>query len=78
MARQYTAEETCEAIMNDDNFEKMESADSLDDSCSDTSSSMSEIDSNSEDVFSRRNISVKTPSQRGRPRTRDMNQQSKG
>ena len=64
--------------MNDDDFGEMESADSLDDSLSDNSSSMSEIDSNPEDDFSGRNITVKTPSQRGRPHTRDMNQQSGG
>ena len=46
----------------------------MDDSYSDTSS-MSEVDSNPEDDFSGRKITVKTPSQWGRPRTKDMNQQ---
>ena len=73
MVRRYTAEESCEVIMNDDDLGEMELADSLDDSFSDTSSSMSEIDSNPEDQFSGRNITVKPPSQRGRPRTRDKN-----
>ena len=78
MACRYTSEEACEPVMNDDDFGEMESAGCLDDSCSNTSSSMPEIGSNPEDVFSRRNITVKTPSQRSRPRIRDMNQQSKG
>ena len=78
MGRRYTVEEACEANINDDNFRETESVDSLDDSFSDTSSSISEIDSNPQDDFSVRNITVKTPSQRGRPCTRDMNQQSRG
>ena len=56
----------------------MESADSLDGSFSNTSSSTSEIDSKPEDDFSGINSTIKTPSQRGRPRTRGMNQQSRG
>ena len=59
--------------MNDDDFGEMESADSLDDSFSDTSYSMSEIDPNP----AGRKIIVKTPSYRRRPSTRDINQQSK-
>ena len=51
MACRYTAEEACEPVMNDDDFGEMESADCLDDSCSNTSSSMPEIGSNPEDVF---------------------------
>ena len=39
---------------------------------------MSEIDFNPEDSFSGKSITVKTPSQIGRTRTRDMNQQSRG
>ena len=39
---------------------------------------MSEIDSSPEDSFSGKYITVKTPSQRGRTRTRGMNQQSRG
>ena len=65
MARCHTSEETCVAFMNDEDFEEIESTDSLDDSFSDTSS-MSEIDSNLENDFSERNITVKTPSQRGK------------
>ena len=59
--------------MSDDDFGEMESADSLDDSFSDTSYSMSEIDPNP----AGRKIIVKTPSYRRRPSTRDINQQSK-
>ena len=63
--------------MNDDDFREMELADSLDDSFSNTFS-MFEIDSNPEDDFSGRNITVKTPPQMGRTLARDKNQQSKG
>ena len=44
MAHRYTTEEDCEIMLNDDDFEEMESADSLDDSFSDSSSSNSETD----------------------------------
>ena len=73
MARRYTAEEACEAIMNDDNFGELESADSLDESFTDSTSSCSEVDSNPDNDYCGRTIAVETstPSPaRGRPRTK--------
>ena len=40
----YTAEEACELLVNDENFGEMDSADSLDDSFSDSTTSCSEVD----------------------------------
>ena len=74
MARRYTAEEYCEAIMNDDNFGELESADSLDESFTDSTSSCSKVNSNPDNDYCVRNIAVETPTpspSRGRPRTRD-------
>lgn len=70
MARRYTAEEAAEAIMNEDDFGEMESADSLDESFSESSTSCSEVDSNPDNDYCGRTITVDFPSTRGRARTR--------
>ena len=73
MAWQYTTEEACEAIMNDDDFDELESADSLDESFTYSSSSCSEVDSNSDNNYCGCTIAVQTPTPspaRGRPQTR--------
>ena len=57
MAR-YTAEEACELLMNDENFREMDSADSLDDSFSDSTTSCSEMDSDPENDFIEKTVSV--------------------
>ena len=75
MARQYTAEQACKAILNDDGIGEMESADSLDESFSNTSSSCSETDSDPENDYCGRVINVVTPPERGRPHTRTLNAQ---
>ena len=76
MARRYTAEQACKAILNDDDLGEMESADSLDESFSNTSSSScSEIDSDPENDYCGRVLNVVTPPERGRPRTRTLNAQ---
>ena len=59
MAR-YTAEEARELLMNDENFGGMDSVDSLDDSFSDFTSSCSEVDSDPENDFIGRTVSVTT------------------
>ena len=59
MAR-YTAEEACELLMNDENFREMDSADSLDDSFSDSTTSCSEMDSDPENDFIGKTVSVTT------------------
>ena len=69
MAR-YSAEETCELLMNDENFAEMDSADSLDDSFNDSTTSWSEVDSDPENDFIGRTVS--TQQQRGRPRARGL------
>lgn len=57
--------------MNDDEFGEMKSADSLDESFSDSSISCSEVDSNPVNDYCVRTINVETPlPTRGRPRTR--------
>ena len=67
MARPYTAEEVCAAILNDD-LDEMNSADSLDESFSESSSSTSELDSNPEEDYTGRTINVQVPlPTRGRP-----------
>lgn len=67
MARRYTAEEACAAILNDD-LDEMNSADSLDESFSESSSSTSELDSNPEEDYAGRTINVQVPlPTRGRP-----------
>ena len=71
MAR-YTAEETSEFLMNDENFGEMESADSLDDSFSDSVTPYSEVDSDPENDFVGRNVSVTAQQERCRPRTRGL------
>ena len=71
MAR-YTAEEASELLMNDKNFGEMESADSLDDSFSDSITSYSEVDSDPENDFVGRDVSVTAQQERGRPRTRGL------
>ena len=71
MAR-YTAEEASEFLMNHKNFGEMESADSLDDSFSDSITSYSEVDSDPENDFIGRNVSVTAQQERGRPRTRGL------
>ena len=63
---QYTAEEACELLMNDEYFGEMDSADSLDDSFRDPTTSCSEVNSDPENDF----ISVTTQQQRSCPRTR--------
>ena len=73
MARRYTAEEAYEALMNDDDFGELESADSLDESFTDSTSSCSEVDSNPDNDYFGRTIAVEIPTPspaRGRPRTR--------
>ena len=77
MARRYTAEQACKAILNDDDLGEMESADSLDESFSNTSSSSScsEIDSDPANDYYGRVINAVTPPERGRPRTRTLNAQ---
>ena len=57
---QYTAEEACELFMNDENFGEMDSGDSLDDSFSDSTTSCSEVDSDPENDFIGRTVSVIT------------------
>ena len=57
MARN-TAEETCELLMNDENFGEMDSADSLDDSFNDSTTSCSEVDSDPENDFIGRTVST--------------------
>ena len=64
MAR-YTAEETCELLMNDENFGEMDSADSLEDSFNDSTTSCPEVDPEPENDFVGRTVS--TQQQRGRP-----------
>ena len=56
----YTAEEACELLMNDENFREMDSADSLDDSFSDSTTSYSEMDSDPENDFIEKTVSVTT------------------
>ena len=56
MAHRYTTEEDCEFMLNDDDFEEMESADSLDDSFSDSSSSNSETDPEHEIDFTGKTV----------------------
>ena len=51
MAKRYTAEEACEALMNDDNFGELESVDSLDESFIDSTSPCSEVDSNPDNDY---------------------------
>ena len=76
MARRYTAEQACKAILNDDDLGEMESSDSLDESFSNTSSSScSEIDSDPANDYYGSVINVVTPTERGRPRTRTLNAQ---
>ena len=75
MARRYTAEQARKAILNDDDLGEMESADSLDESFSNTSSSCSEIDSDPKNDYRGRVINVVTPPERGRPHTRTLNAQ---
>ena len=60
MAWRYTAEEECAAILNDD-LDEMNSADSLDESFSESSSSTSELDSNPEEDYAGRTINVQVP-----------------
>ena len=50
MAR-YTAKEACELLMNYENFGEMDSANSLDDSFSDSITSCSKVDSDPENYF---------------------------
>ena len=69
------AEQVCKAILNDDDLGEMESADSLDESFSNTSSSCSEIDSDPDNDYCGRVINVVTSPERGRPRTRTFNTQ---
>ena len=73
MTRQYTAKEACEALTNDDNFGEFESADSLNESFTDSISSCSEVDSNPDNDYCGRTIAVETPNlspAKGRPRTK--------
>ena len=59
--------------MNDDDFDELESADSLDESFTYSSSSCSEVDSNSDNNYCGCTIAVQTPTPspaRGRPQTR--------
>ena len=58
--------------MNDENFGEMDSADSLDDSFIDSTTSCSEVDSDPENGFIGRNFSVTTQQQRGHTRTRRL------
>ena len=58
MARRYTTEEDCEIMLNDDDFEEMESADFLDDSFSDSSSSNSETDPEHEIDFTGKTVKI--------------------
>ena len=67
---QYTAEEACELLMNDESFGEIDSADSLDDSFSDSTTSCSEVDSDPENDFLGRTVSVTIQQQRGWPPTR--------
>ena len=57
---QYTAEEACELLMNDENFREMDSTNSLDDSFSDSTISCSEMDSDPENDFIGETVSVTT------------------
>ena len=69
MARRDTAEDACAAILNDD-LDEMNSADSLDKSFSESSSSTSELDSNPEEDYAGQTINVQVPlPTRGRPST---------
>ena len=73
MAQRYTAEEVCEAIMNDDDFGELESADSLDESFTDFTSSCSDVDSNPDNNYCGQTIAIetRTPSPAwGRPQKR--------
>jgi len=75
MARRYSAEEACKFILDYDSFEEMESADSLDESFSESStpiSSCSEVDSDPDNDYCGRTVNVETPPPptRGRVRTR--------
>ena len=71
MAR-YTAEEACELLMNDENLGEMDSADSLDDGFSHSTTSCLEVDLDPENDFIGRTVSVTTQQQRGCPRTRGL------
>ena len=71
MAR-YTAEEACELLMNDKNFGETDTADSLHGSFSDFTTSCSEVDSDPENHFVGRTVSVTTQQQRGCSRTRGL------
>ena len=75
MARWYTVEQACKAILSDDDLGEMESADSLDESFNNTSSSCSEIDSDPENDYCGIVINVVKPPERGRPRPRTLNAQ---
>ena len=68
----YTAEEACELLTNDENFGEMDAADSLDDNFSDSATWCSEVDSDPENDFIGRTVSVTTQQQRGCPRTRGL------
>ena len=59
---QYTVE-PCELLMNDENFGEMDSADSLDDSFSDSTNSCSDP----ENDFSWKNCSCDYPTTKGSP-----------
>ena len=61
MAQRYTAEEACEALMNDGNFGELESADSLDESFTDSTRSCPEFDSNPDNDYCGRIIAIETP-----------------
>ena len=75
MAQRYTAEQASKTIRSDDDLGEMESADSLDESFSNTSSSCSEIDSDPENDYCGIVINVVKPPERGRTRTRTLNAQ---
>ena len=75
MARWYTVEQACKTILSDDDLGEMESADSLDESFNNTSSSCSEIDSDPENDYCGIVINVVKPPERGRPRPRTLNAQ---
>ena len=58
--------------MNDENFGEMDSADSLDDSFSDSTTSCSEVDWDPENDFIGSTVSVTTQQHRGCPHTKGL------
>ena len=68
---QYTAEEACDLLVNDDNFGQMDSANSLDNRFSDFTTSCSEMDSDPENDYWK-NCFCDYQTTKGHPRTRGL------